>query len=56
MKHVEERDLDGVLKFFRSELGRRWLAAQPKIFQESQRVGQQWGRELAMRVMAELRK
>ena len=56
LKHVEERDLDATLEFFRTDSGKRWLAAQPAILQESVKVGQAWGQKLAMKVLAELRK
>lgn len=56
MKHVEEKDLDGVLAFMSTDIGKRWLAAQPKIAEESMKAGQDWGRKTAQEVMQKLRK
>ncbi len=55
-KNVEEKDLDSILKFFQSEVGKRWLLAQPKIIRETQTVGLKWSSDLRRKVLAELRK
>lgn len=54
MKHIDPKDLDAALAYFRSEPGRRWAAAQGPILSETMKAGQEWGQKLAMRVMREL--
>ncbi|MCB9871947.1 MAG: DUF2059 domain-containing protein [Planctomycetes bacterium] len=56
VKHLEEKDIDATIEYFGTPSGKRWLAAQPKILQESTTIGQKWGQQLAMKVMRELRK
>lgn len=46
----ELSELKGLLQFYQSPLGRRLLAAQPAVMQESMQLGQRWG----MRIGAEI--
>jgi uncharacterized protein len=49
-RHFSEADVDGMLAFYRSPLGRRLTKALPEISAESQRVGQKWGQDLGRKV------
>lgn len=53
-KHYFEEDLRAAIDFYRSPAGRRLMEKQPQILQESMVAGQQWGREIAQRVIAKL--
>lgn len=53
MKNLEEGDLDGLIKFYQSPSGKKFIAAQPAILQESMAIGQKWGTNLAERAMKE---
>jgi uncharacterized protein len=54
MKHVATEDLDPLLAFWKSDLGRRWLGAQEVIVKESMEAGQKWGADLGARAQREL--
>lgn len=54
VQHVDAKDLDTVIAFFESPVGRRWTKAQGPIAKASMEAGQTWGRNLAMQVMAAL--
>ena len=51
LKNLEEEDLDGLIKFYQSPSGKKFIAAQPAILQESMAIGQKWGTNLAERAM-----
>ena len=53
LKNLEEEDLDGLIKFYQSPPGKKFIAAQPAILQESMAIGQKWGTDLAERAMKE---
>lgn len=55
-KNMDVKDIDAITRFFESDSGRRWIAAQPKIMQESQAIGIKWGRELAQKALAAVKK
>lgn len=45
-KHLSESDLDGIIKFYDSPIGKKLAKATPAISQESMQVGQQWGMKI----------
>ena len=49
-RHLAEKDIDGMLAFYRSPLGQRVLQALPTITAESQKAGQEWGQSLGRRI------
>ncbi len=56
MRHFTEEDLDAAIAFHESPAGRRFIAAQPLVLQESMKLGEQWGvhlAEKALRALAE---
>lgn len=53
-KYVDEADLDAIIQFFRTEAGKRWIAAQPKIMRETQTIQAQWGQALNKKVLQAL--
>jgi len=55
-RHFSAKDIDGLLKFYRSPLGKKVLTAMPAITAESMQLGQDWGHERAQAMLAELRK
>lgn len=54
MKHVEENDLDELLRFYRTPAAQRFVAKQSAVMTESMEVGQKWGAELARRALEKL--
>jgi len=54
-KHLSAQELKDIIKFYESPSGKKLLAAQPAIMQDSSVVGQEWGREIGERVMKKLK-
>jgi hypothetical protein len=54
MKHFSEEDLDAAIAFHESPAGKRFIAAQPLVLQESMRIGEQWGAHLAEKTLRAL--
>ncbi len=49
-RHFSEADVDGMLVFYRSPVGRRVTKALPEITAESQEAGKEWGQGLGAKV------
>jgi hypothetical protein len=54
-KHLTEEDVDGLIAFFSSPVGRRFVEKQPLILADSMKVGEAWGAKLADQVLSDLR-
>lgn len=54
-RHFDDADLQGMIDFFSSPLGRKVVGEQPAIQQESFEVGQEWGRQMGQRIAQRLR-
>jgi len=54
-KYYTLDDLKAVNEFYQTPVGQRMLAATPQIMQESMQIGQTWGRQVAERLVAELK-
>lgn len=54
-RNLSEADIDALVTFYESQAGKRFTAALPKITAESQSAGEQWGRQLAERVLTRLK-
>lgn len=55
-RHLTQEDVKGLIEFHQSELGRKWLDAQPGIGKDSMAAGMTWGRKMTERLMKELGK
>lgn len=55
-RHFTREDIDGLLAFYHSPLGKKLIATLPQVSQESMAVGQEWGKRKAQEVMRELEK
>jgi uncharacterized protein len=55
-KHLTEADLDALIAFYSSPVGRRFVEKQPLILADSMKIGQAWGERLAGEVVDELQK
>jgi len=55
-RHFTADDIEGLLKFYRSPLGKKVVAEMPATMAEGMQVGQQWGRARGQAMMAELQK
>lgn len=55
-RHFSAADIQGLLKFYRSPLGRKVITEMPATMAEGMQVGQEWGRQRAQAMLAELQK
>lgn len=53
-RHFTTEEIRHLLDFYDTPLGRKLLAAQPKIAQESVEAGQQWGQRIGSAIGAQL--
>ena len=50
-KYLTEEDIQAINAFYNTPEGKKLIRVQPAIVQESVQAGQQWGEELARRVI-----
>jgi uncharacterized protein len=55
-RNFTQEDINGLLAFYRSDLGQRVLAKMPVVLQESMLAGQEWGAAVGQRIMERLKK
>jgi hypothetical protein len=48
--HFTDADLDGMIAFYKSDVGRKYLAERPKIVQESTVAGATWGAKMGIEI------
>jgi len=53
-KHLNERDIIGIINFYKSEAGKSLLNKTPIIFKESYVVGQEWGKLIVSEIAKEI--
>ena len=53
-RNLTQNDVTELIRFYESPTGKKFVSVLPKITQESMGVGEKWGRDLAMKVMAKL--
>lgn len=50
-KHFTAEDVDGLIRFYESPLGRKLIETQPDMVQESMSAGETWGERIAQEVV-----
>ncbi len=50
-KHFTEDDMKALIAFYKSEAGKKYVSKLPAISQESMQLGQNWGQQLAQKVL-----
>lgn len=50
-KYLSQADVDAITAFYQTPAGQNLIKAQPKITQESMIAGQQWGQQLAKKIL-----
>jgi uncharacterized protein len=55
-RSLDEKDLDAVIKFFQSGVGKRWMTSQLKIQKDSMAANQTWTRNLHKSVLKAIQK
>lgn len=53
-RNLSEGDITELIRFYESPTGKKFVSVLPKLTQESMGVGEKWGRDLALKVMAKL--
>ncbi|HKJ68943.1 MAG TPA: DUF2059 domain-containing protein [bacterium] len=53
-KYLTHEDIQGLIRFYQTDLGKRFMDVQPEINMEMMKVGQVWGQELGQKVMNEM--
>ena len=53
-KHLDQKTVDALITFFKSDAGQAFIKAQPGIMGESMQVGQAWGQALAVKIATAL--
>lgn len=54
-KHFSHDEIKELIAFYQSPVGRKMVSVQPQIVQESHKVGEKWGEEIGVRIMARLK-
>lgn len=52
---MSSADMAEISKFFKSEVGARFVKAQPELLEKSMRAGQNWGRQIGTEIEKEMR-
>ena len=55
-KHLTEKDIQTIIKFYDTPVGKKFIKVTPAITQETMIIGQQWGQSIAMEIIQELKK
>ena len=55
-KYLTLKEINGLIKFNETSLGRKIISANPKIIQESMKIGQIWGQELNLKFQERMSK
>jgi hypothetical protein len=50
-KHFDEKDMQELIAFYNTRVGKKFIRVQPVILQESMAVGQAWGRGIAEKIL-----
>ncbi len=53
-KHFSHDEIKELIVFYQTPVGKKMVSVQPQIVQESQLVGEKWGAEIGVRIMARL--
>jgi uncharacterized protein len=54
-KYYTEEDVDQMIAFYKTPVGKKLIEVLPKISQESMAVGQEWGKGLGEKVVARMK-
>ncbi|WP_073245220.1 DUF2059 domain-containing protein [Flavobacterium flevense] len=54
-KHYTESDIDQLIAFYNSPIGKKMIATMPQVMQESMVAGQAWGKQISEKVIAKLK-
>lgn len=50
-KYYSETDLDEILKFYKSSVGKKMISTMPSLMQDSMEAGKEWGQKIGQKVI-----
>ena len=53
-KHLTQSNLEEIIEFYESPVGKKYAQKTPMIMQESMQIGQQWGMQIGQKIKAKL--
>lgn len=54
-KYMTQNDLEGIIQFYNTPLGRKYAEQTPSIMQESMQIGEKWGESVAQDFVAKMK-
>ena len=54
-KYYTEEEINQIIAFYNSPVGKKMISTMPLVMQESMAAGQAWGKQLAAKVAQELK-
>lgn len=54
-KYYTESDIDQLITFYNSPIGKKMIATMPQVMQESMIAGQAWGKQIGEKIQAKLK-
>jgi len=54
-KYYTETDIDQLITFYNSPIGKKMINTMPLVMQETMKAGQNWGKEISEKVLARLK-
>lgn len=54
-KYYTESDIDQLIVFYNSPIGKKMIATMPQVMQESMVAGQAWGKQIVEKIQAKLK-
>jgi len=56
LKYYTEEDLDGLITFYNSPIGKKSIEVMPFVMRDAMEIGEEWGQEISKKVIADLEK
>ncbi|UYQ92261.1 DUF2059 domain-containing protein [Chitinophaga horti] len=53
-RHYEKNELQDLIRFYKTPTGRKMINTMPQVMNEAMQAGEQWGKELGLRVAKRL--
>jgi len=54
-KYMTQDDLNGLIKFYQTPVGKKYAKSTPLIMQESMQIGQQWGMKIGQKFQEKMK-
>ena len=54
-KHLTKEDLDKIIEFYQTPVGKNFASKTPIIMQESMQIGQQWGMKIGQKIQEKMK-